>query len=301
MKTVSLYSRACLVLIAGFFLMPLAASAATLYMETAPGTVSTGDTIVVKAYLDTDAAPVNALDGSIDLSGSAFSVKTISLADSTLSLWPTTPALSSDGKSINFTGGLPGGFTGTHLLLFSMVLNATSAGSESFTPTDSHLYLNDGKGTATPVSGTALSIAVTPAQPGSTPNNEWQATLSSDTTPPAPFTISEGQDPSVNDGKKYIFFQTTDTQSGVDHYTVQEGNAAPVPSSMTYVLQDQTTPVTVIVSAYDKAGNVRTSTFTTTAVSTTPNIPLMVPILLLAFAVIVAIAYGVWRYTKSTK
>jgi hypothetical protein len=280
------------------FLLPFSASAASLYMETAPGTVSTGDTIVVKAYLDTDSASANALDGSINLSGtSAFSVQTISLADSTLTLWPTSPALSSDGKSIAFTGGLPGGFTGTHLLLFTMVLKAQTAGQESFTPTDTHLYLNDGKGTATPVTDTPLVLSVQSAKAGSTPRDEWQTTLSADTTPPAPFTVYEGQDPTVNGGKKYLFFGTTDAQSGVDHYMVKEGDSAPVESGMTYILQDQTTPVTVTVYAYDKAGNVRTSTITTT-VSSGLNIPTILPILLLALALVLGIVYGVWRYTK---
>ena len=285
--------------IAALFIVPFGASAASLYMETAPNPVSVGDTIVLKAYLDTDAAPANALDGTISLGGvSTFSVKTISLAGSTLSLWPNSPAISADGKSINFTGGLPGGFTGTHLLLFTMVLNAQTAGQESFTPTNTHLYLNDGKGTATSVTGRALSIGVQPAQAGTMPYNEWQSTVSSDTTPPEPFTIYAGQDSTVYNGKKYIFFQTTDTQSGIDHYMVQEGNSAPVASGMTYVLKNQTTPETIIVSAYDKAGNVRTSVYTSPATTGPATIPVLVPILVLAFVLVFAIAYGAWRYTK---
>ena len=234
-------------------------------METAPGPVSVGDTIVVRVYLDTDTSPANALDGTVDFSFSSSTItfKDIDLAGSLLTIWPHPPALSADGDSVSFTGGLPGGFTGTHLLLFGIILTAKAPGAASFVPTNTTLYLNDGKGTATPVTPKTFALTIMPAEAGVVPRNEWQTIVSGDTTPPEAFTIYEGQDPSVYGGKKYLYFQTTDAQSGIDHYEVTEGTAAPVRTGSTYVLQDQINPVVVTVSAYDKAGNVRTSTYRT--------------------------------------
>ena len=179
-------NRVSLILAVLFFLTPALASASTIYMETPPGSVSVGDTIVVQAYLDTDSARVNALDGVITIStSSAFTVKSINLDGSVLSLWPQTPSLLAGGKSISFTGGLPGGFTGTHLLLFSIILKADSPGQEVFSPTTTTLYLNDGKGTPTPVNVKTFAITAQSAQAGAVPRDESLHMFSSKTAPPA--------------------------------------------------------------------------------------------------------------------
>jgi hypothetical protein len=270
-----------------------------MYLEMAPGTVSTGDTIVVRAYLDTDAAASNALDGTINLSGSSSTVqiREINLAESILTLWPHAPALSADGKSISFTGGLPGGFTGVRLLLFSIVVAAKAPGTIIFTPSHSTLYLHDGKGTGVPVIGRAFTLAIVAAQSGVAPRDEWQSAVSGDTTPPASFTIEYGQDPSVHDGKKYIFFQTTDTGSGIDYYEVREGNSPPVRSGSTYVLQDQVHPAMLTVYAYDRAHNVRTSVYNEKG---TNNFTTSLLLLLVGILLIIGIVWRLWRNRNHT-
>ena len=267
MKPIARRTLFTLVATASMLCAPALASAASIYLQTDTNTVSTGDTVIVRAYLDTDTAPINALDGTLHIAPDSSNIKIddINLAGSVFTFWPRTPSLSQDGTNITFTGGVPGGISGTHKLLFSMVVTAEGAGDTTFTPTNLTLYLNDGKGTPTPLMSRAFTFTAQPAAPGTTPRNEWQSVVSEDTVPPQPFTILAGQDPSVFNGQKYIFFQALDADSGIDHYEVQENDAPPVRSGSTYVLQHQTGPVHIIVYAYDKAGNVRTATYSTSA------------------------------------
>lgn len=170
MKNTPLYSRTSAFLLAVFFCLPAAAFAASIYMEAPTGPVSVGNIITIPVYLDTDTPPVNVLDGTIALpSSSIASVTSISLAQSTFTLWPASPAVSADGKSITFTGGLPGGFTGKHQLLFTMLVKVIGLGTAVFTPANTTLYLNDGKGTPTPLTDEALSITVQSSKSSHTP------------------------------------------------------------------------------------------------------------------------------------
>lgn len=276
-------------------LMPAPVFASILYMETNDTPVSVGDTIVVGVYLDADAES-NALDGTINLSLGMpfFTVQEVSLAGSVLTLWPRTPSLSSDGTHITFTGGVPQGFKGPHQPLFNIILTARAAGTASIIPTDSTVYLSDGKGTPLSVTTRALSLPVAPAQQGVPPRNSWQPIVSGDVIAPDPFTIFMGQDPSVYDGKKYIFFETTDVQSGIDYYEVKEGDAAPVRSGSTYVLQDQAHRLPIVVYAYDKAGNVRASVY---GVGNGSGSAVAVRILVLGLVLLIGI-YSIWRFLR---
>jgi hypothetical protein len=159
-----------------------------------------------------------------------------------------------------------------------------------FTPENTTLYLNNGLGTAVPVADQTFTLSAKPAPAGAVPYDESHGILSQDTTPPAPFSIVESQNPSLFNGQKFISFQTTDAQSGIDYYMVKEGSAAPVRSGTLYVLKDQTGTENIIVYAYDNAGNIRTNSFTSGAsTSHTSSILIIIVILL-------AIMLFVWSY-----
>jgi len=245
------------------FSVPMVSSASTIYMEVVPSTVAVGDTFVVKVYIDTDTKTANALDGVIatSISNATADVEEISVAGSVLTLWPKTPSFSKSNNRIQFTGGVPGGFVGLRKLLFTIVMKAKNPGSISLIPSNSVLYLNDGKGTATPVTPQTLTFSVVAAQTGVAPRDEWQGVISQDVTPPEQISITEVQDPSVHEGKKHLFFQAIDAQTGIDYYEVVEGTNVPVRSSGVYILQNQTGPTSVTVTAYDKAGNIRVGVY----------------------------------------
>jgi hypothetical protein len=173
-----------------------------------------------------------------------------------------------------------------------MVIKADSPGTIVVDAASATGYKNDGKGTPVAVSHTPLTFSIGAAVPGASVRNQWTELVGRDTTPPEPFSLSLGSDPSVFDGKTFVSFQTTDAQSGVAYYEVKEGERAPVRTESPYVLYEQTKPVRVTVYAYDASGNVQTATYTPT--SGTSYLYWIIGALLLL------IILGVWRWYRKT-
>lgn len=236
--------------------LPVSVFAASLYFDTPQAKVSVGDTVLIVAHLNTQGDSINVVDGVITLEGAVENISGISVAHSAFTLWPRTPSLS--GRTITFVGGVPGGSVSSDAVLFEIAYTPETVGTITFTP-NIHAYKNDGTGTSVPVQGDSFSLVVGPRAGAA--HDAWQETITKDTVPPAYFEVVMGEDPSVFDGKKFISFQTTDAQSGIDHYEVIEGDAPPVRASGTYVLQHQEESPRLRVRAYDKAGNVRESVY----------------------------------------
>ncbi|OGG92593.1 hypothetical protein A3G63_02760 [Candidatus Kaiserbacteria bacterium RIFCSPLOWO2_12_FULL_52_8] len=90
-----------------------------------------------------------------------------------------------------------------------------------------------------------------------------------DTTAPKPFSIAVVHQSDTNSPQATISFRTSDATSGVDHYTVTIGDADPVivlPSEIAkgpYALSvEESGQQTVVVKAYDRAGNTATDSIT---------------------------------------
>jgi hypothetical protein len=175
-------------------------------------------------------------------------------------LWPNKPSLSfsQENSSINFVAGVPGGLNKSNALLFTIALATENPGDVYVVPVSLTAYKNDGKGTPVVVKDMELKITVNTVDRPL--RDEWDEVVTTDNEPPLPFIIRMGRDGSVFGGKKFISFYTTDAQSGIDHYEVKEGDFEPVRSGTTYVLQNQNEQ-NISVTAYDKAGNVRTSIY----------------------------------------
>ena len=238
-------------------IVPAHASAATVYLESSRNTISVGDTAIVTVKINADAAVLNSVEGEIGLKPAAnnLAVQEFSLANSSFGLWPRTPSLSTDGHTISFVGGVPGGFSIEGATLFKIIVQATKEGTVSINPQNLSVYVNDGKGTKVVTDIKGITIQVTPKKTGAVATNDWSSIVSTDTTPPAPFIVVSGQDPSLFSGKKFAFFSAVDNQTGIDHYDVSENGGAAVRSGSTYVFQDQSGNATLNVIAYDKAGN----------------------------------------------
>ncbi len=265
-------------------MLPAGAHAASLSFETLSGVPTVGDTVVVRAYLDSDTDTLNAIDGDISVSeGTApLTITDISVVQSALSMWAKNPTVSADNTHVIFTGGTPGGMSQKHALLLTLIVKPTAAGTVTVTAQKAIAYKNDGKGTAVPVTVKPFSFTVAPHVAGTPARDQWKEVVGVDTTPPDTFTITLGSDPSVFDGKKFITYQTTDSQSGIDHYDVTEGNRGAVTTNAPYVLIEQSSPVTITVTAYDKAGNAQTATLTT-GTSLPPYLPWVVALAVLVF------------------
>lgn len=236
------------------------ASAVYIYSKSTNET-NMGDTIVINVLLNTEGKQINSIDGDISFSYQEtgdFSIEDINLASSSFTVWLKKPVL--DGKgSIHFVGGVPGGVIGENLLIFKVAVKFSSPGSFIIFPNGMNAYLNDGLGTAIKITGSSSIVNISNKK--NFTRNELKDIVSSDQIPPESFIIDLRQDRNAFDGKKFISFQTTDNESGVDHYEVREGSNPIVISDNYYILKDQRGMMKITVFAYDKAGNITSSVY----------------------------------------
>ena len=240
-------------------LIPSTISAASLSVSSG-SPVSSGDTSIIEVYLNTEGQAVNSVDGAIVLSDSYqgnFEIKDISLTNSAFTMWPRKPSVG-EGHKVSFVGGLPGGISGNRLLLFKLIVKINKAGEFKITPENMVMYLNDGLGTAVNLEKNVLTINV--GESRGDPVDKWQDVIAKDNTAPERFEISLNQDPNLFDGKKFISFETTDVESGVDYYEVKEGSYGVVRTGTNYVLIEQEKELKIVVYAFDKAGNFQVAT-----------------------------------------
>jgi len=266
-----------------FFLYPPSVSfAATLYMEPNQAELKRGDAIVIAVRLDTDEDEcVNTVDAVISYSDNIQPVDT-SRGDSILTLWIEEPKIDRVNRTITFAGGIPNGYCGripgdprltnniVNLLFQSPGLQIGSSESGNDVSIDfaqeTRVLLNDGFGTQAQLRTFGSKIALS-KEAGNFITNPWQERVQSDTLPPEKFSISIERIPDEY-GKYYAIFNTTDKQSGIDHYEIIEepldsrnlfgwgaGNAPWVRAVSPYILDDQSLNSTIRVRAVDKAGN----------------------------------------------
>lgn len=287
-----------IVLAALFAIIPASASAATVYLESSRDTIAVGDTAVIAVKVNADGAVLNTVEGDVTLKSPSLSlaVQEFSLANSSFGLWPRTPSLSNDAKTISFVGGVPGGFSIEGATLFSVIVEAKKEGLVTISPQNISIYLNDGKGTKVPVQLKDLAVNVVAKKSNVAAQNDWAGIVSQDKTPPEDFLVVLGQDSNLFSGKKFAYFSALDNQSGIDHYEVSEDGAPVVRSGSTYVLQNQTDDVDLKVTAYDKAGNSKTSNLSDNAGINWPFIILVVLIVVVLWAL-----YKLYKKSKRNK
>ncbi len=300
------------------FTVPDHSEAATLYVDPFSMDVLKGDTVTVAVRLDTDENEcVNAVDAVITY-GEGIQAVDVSRGRSILSLWVEEPTIDQDARTITFAGGIPNGYCGripgdpslTNVIAelvfrapgFTIGRSETESVQVGFGE-QSRVLLNDGTGDEAPlrtVPGTLNLIQ----QVGTSTKDEWGDVVDQDAIPPQPFGMELVQNPSVFSGKYYIVFNTTDKQSGIDHYEVMEesrddlytfrwgrADAPWMTAESPYVLNDQDLRSIIRVRALDKAGNERIAVLIPD--DAVRPVPLMAWVAL-ALAVLIALVVGVW-------
>jgi len=305
--------------------------AASLYMEPNSVEIQLGDTIAVSVRLDTDEDEcVNTIDGVITYSPNIEPVDT-SRGNSIMSLWIQDPTIDKQKRTISFAGGIPNGYCGripgdprlsnviVELLFRSpgMVIGAVSDSDLAlidFSP-ETRVLLNDGFGTDAQLTtyGAEINLLKTVSN---RLTNEWSDRVGADNLPPEKFSIYLERTPNAFSNKYYIVFNTTDKQSGIDHYEVieeslEESNffnwgAADAPwvkARSPYVLKDQSLNSTIRVRAIDKAGNEYIATLipdeSQRSLSTEGKI--MIALVLTAVTVFFTTALIVWFWVQRRK
>lgn len=267
-----------------FFITVSSVHAASLYIDPAFTTLSRGDAVTLSVRLDVDEANeecVNAVDGVITYSDNIVPVD-ISIGDSIFSMWVEQPVIDKEKHTITFAGGIPNGYCGRIAgdprltnslvkLIFRSPGFSIGGGSGSTTATiafapETATYLNDGFGTKAELAmyGTSIDLR---KEAGAVLQDPWHDAVITDEIAPEKFSVTLAKIP-VDGGKYNVVFNTTDKQTGIDHYEVIEepiakfaafewgrANAPWIVARSPYQLKDQSLNSTIRVKAVDKAGN----------------------------------------------
>ena len=195
---------------------------------------------------------------------------------------------------VNFSGIIPGGFTGLidptksdplhdqkPGILTQLIFSGNKEGDAMISFNKQDILANDGQGTILGASSNLLPIHID--------NKVLPSVIdTNDTNPPEHFTILLSND-SIFNGKYAVLFETKDKESGIDHYEVKEAGSDWKVAASPYVLVNQPPAGIVYVKAVDHAGN-------STMEQIIPNIPIKtVPmyskltILIIIFVIIILI------------
>src|SRR4029077_18448584 len=133
-----------------FLLSPSFSFAQNITLRTAKKTYAVGDTFVVDAVLNASGYSINSVEGELQIPTTSLTLLEIRSGNSILPLWVKRPQMSNDGSSISFSGGVPGGYSGSDGALFSFVLKAKAEGKAAIEGGAATALLNDGKGSVVP-------------------------------------------------------------------------------------------------------------------------------------------------------
>ncbi len=268
--------------ILGCFAFADSIEAANLYLDPSQRTVGKGEGTILTVRLDTSPDEcVNAIDGVLELDA-GLKVVDVSTGNSIFNLWVEPPTVSEDKRTVSFAGGITNGYCGrvdgdpqlTNSIMEIVVQTPSfSVGDTGVVPErairfaeTTNAYLNDGFGTiAKLTTGNALLTVTDQVVADS---SAWLDRVAEDDIAPKQFSVTLTRDASIYHGDYFIVFNTTDKQTGIDHYEVIEeplhdfnffgwgAQDAPwVRVTSPYVLSDQSLNSVIRVKAVDKAGN----------------------------------------------
>ncbi|MEI7810043.1 MAG: hypothetical protein WCI41_00590, partial [bacterium] len=163
-------------------------------------------------------------------------------------------------------------------------------GNASISFDNQEMYSNDGLGTMLGSSSNLLAINV---------GNKIAPSIikSTDTVPPQHFSIFLSNNSNMYDGKYFLLFETTDKESGVDHYEVKEGDLGWKEGASPYLLTNQPPTGTIYIKVFDKAGNTRVEKFTADVV--VPEISIYSKLIkATSITVLILIIFGIVRFIK---
>lgn len=123
------------------------AQAATLSIGTSSAAIKPGDTVTIRAIVNTQGAAINNAEGVVNFPKDLVEATSISSGRSVFSLWIAQPSFSNANGTISFNGGAPNpGFTGSGEI-FSATFKAKKAGVATFYFSGGAIRENDGLGT----------------------------------------------------------------------------------------------------------------------------------------------------------
>lgn len=122
------------------------AQAASLYISPSTSTYKVGDTVTAIVYVESTSQAMNAVSGTVAVSGDVFDVVSATSASSIVNFWVSEPR--KQGNGAFFEGVvLNPGYTGSAGRIATLTLRAKKAGSGSLSFSSATILANDGQGT----------------------------------------------------------------------------------------------------------------------------------------------------------
>jgi hypothetical protein len=271
--------------VATLLLVPSHAFALEVQIDPTERVYVPGDQFLVPIRLDTKGECVNAVSVEVLYDTDLLTAVDVSTGRSILTLWTQSPVISQESGTIQFAGGIPGGYCGrlqgdpgltnilAEIVFSAQDLSGTTTAQAQVALGQVVIYAHDGRGTILPVTSRSATLELS-TETEIPATNEWIERVREDVTAPQLFEIILHSSPAVDRGRYFITFSTTDKESGVSHYEVLETDprkwgfltfiareANWTPATSPYILRDQSLRSTIQVKAVDKAGNERIVTY----------------------------------------
>jgi 5-hydroxyisourate hydrolase-like protein (transthyretin family) len=130
------------------FILPINASAASLYLSPNSGSYEVGATFSASIYVSSPNETINAASGTVSFSTENLQVVSISKTNSIFSLWAKEPSFSNNNGTISFEGViLNPGFTGGSGKILTINFKTKKVGEENISFSSGSILANDGNGT----------------------------------------------------------------------------------------------------------------------------------------------------------
>ncbi|MFA5392226.1 MAG: cohesin domain-containing protein [Candidatus Paceibacterota bacterium] len=260
-------------ILAFYIIKPISINAAELYLETSQPEYSPNETFSVDIRLNVAPSEnINAVEVYLSFDKGILETVDFSTANSILT-FIKNPVIDQQKGLINFSGIIPGGYTGRLTgdpgksnLLGKAIFQVKKQEKETILInflTNSQVLLNDGQGTKIALTLTPLEIKIKKQEVVFNPLNDWEKIKEEDKIPPEEFTPEIMQ----MENQYFLVFNTQDKQSGIDSYAVYESARKKeiiridtkdwIVAESPYLLKDQNLKSYIYVKAVDKAGNER--------------------------------------------
>ncbi|MBX4195612.1 hypothetical protein KW796_01490 [Candidatus Parcubacteria bacterium] len=130
-----------------FFVAPVLASAATLFISPESDSYAAGKTFSIRVRVSSPQA-INAVSGSLTFPTDKLQVTSVSKTGSILTLWVADPSYSNSDGKVSFEGVVPNpGWSGTGGTVATVSFRVVGSGSAKVSYTAASVLANDGNGT----------------------------------------------------------------------------------------------------------------------------------------------------------
>lgn len=285
-----------ILIIATLVIIPRVTFAANLFIDAPQDEYRIGEQFIVSvAIISEEENPINAVDLKFGFSQETLRFVNSTERNSIISMFIDRPALV-DGKIV-LSGITPGGFYGvidpivdSEKLLPVRIIDFIF---EPIAPGRAEIYLEEGQIFRS--DGSGLPVVFTPWPKVLNIKDEVFESMIDldDDVPPLPFEVQVIKDAGI---KGYLLiFNAEDEGSGIDHYDILEEGRKVVIADSPYVLKNKPPRGLITVRAYDKSGNVQSSSIEA------PEFPKEKSINISLIVAIILVLVLIFLYTRKKK